>query len=63
MNARELKAIKLKKRRDSENTPICKHFGCGQILTFKEQLYGDLCIIHSILGKTINKRNGKAQKI
>lgn len=33
----------------TEHEPeICKHFGCGSRLTPQEQLYGNLCIVHSI---------------
>lgn len=34
-------------------TTICRHFGCGQTLTLREQLFGDFCIIHSIYGDTL----------
>lgn len=36
---------------DFEKEPVCKHFGCAQILTHREQLFGDFCISHS--GKKI----------
>lgn len=27
---------------------VCKHFGCGRVLTIRERLFGEKCIDHSI---------------
>lgn len=32
---------------------ICRHFGCGRILTMEEKLYGDQCIKHSKQGRIV----------
>jgi hypothetical protein len=41
---------------DVSHEPIvCKHFGCGSPLTRREQLFGDYCVIHNMMGEILHK--------
>jgi hypothetical protein len=47
---------------------ICKHFGCGKVLSMQEKLFGDRCVNHprepkQLISKTIRPMSNEEYKI